>query len=126
MECKLTVEQDGIQLEAVLEIDRSKFTDKLAEDINTFWSGHQERVDNHGSHFNAALKLYGQQFFQRIAFNNFKTASWLRDQFDWNNGHGVEGFASFEVAGITLNYIDTWFIEDTIVELEITEKDGES
>ena len=125
MECVLSVDEFNIMLEAKLAIDRSKFTDKLAEEINTFWSGHRDRFANHGSHFNAALRLYGQQFFQMIAFNNFKNESWLRDQFDWEKGNGVEGFPSLEEAGITLLDIDSWFIEDTMIQLEITkEEDG--
>ncbi|GLP98666.1 hypothetical protein GCM10007891_05200 [Methylophaga thalassica] len=121
MRCTIKLDESRLELKAVFNIDRDKFTDKLAEEINHFWGGAEFREDSAGSHFNAALKLIGSKCFEEIAFNNFKSKSWLVDQFDWSKGNGVEGFPSFQEAGLELVEIDTWFIDDDLLDIEFSE-----
>ncbi len=53
----ICVDQDEIQLNLGLLVDPEIFTEELAEKINTFWSGHEERLEESGNHRVAALKL---------------------------------------------------------------------
>ncbi len=121
MQCTLKLDEGRIMLQAVFNIDRSKFTDEMAKEINQFWGDSDTRELIAGSHFNAALKLIGQKCFEEIAFNNFKSKHWLESEFDWSKGNGFEGFPSFDEAGLQLVEIDTWFIEDDLIELEFSE-----
>lgn len=122
MEVTLKLDQWDIQSELTFVVDRNKFTDKLAQEINEFWGGAKGRELSSGSHFKAALKLYAMECFRLVAFNNFKDEGWVTEQFDWSKNKGVEGFDSFEDAGLTLKNIDNWHIEFEHVELMTIDK----
>lgn len=110
----LKLDQWDIQSELTFLVDKEKFTEKLAKEINEFWGGSKSRESSAGSHFNAALKLYAQECFQLIAFNNFKDEEFVTEQFNWKakkGERGVEGFPSFEDAGLTLQNIENWHVE---------------
>ena len=111
-EVTLKLDQWDIQSELVFVVDDEKFTEALAKGINEFWTGDKRRLaECGGSNIKAALKLYAQECFQLIAFNGFLDAAYVMSQFGWNNGKGVEGFPSFEEAGLVLKDIESWGIE---------------
>lgn len=126
MKCRLKIEQGEIQVEAVLKIDRTKFTDQLAEEINKFQTGSNDRLDLHGSHFNAALKLYAEEIFNMSSGDFFISEDYITRRFDWSNGNGIEGFESFENAGIQLIRIDAFHVDCDMIELDIEETDDET
>lgn len=114
---ELKVDQDDIFLELVFEVDDEKFTEAAATEINSFWMNEKRRVDACGGDVvKAALKLYAAECFALAAFNNFKDEQWVMDQFDWSKGKGVEGFPSFQGAGIMLKKIDNLQIAFDIIE----------
>lgn len=117
MEITLKLDQWDIQSELTFVVEREKFTDEKAKEINEFWFHSEDRLSKAGSHFKAALMLYAAECFQLIAFNNFKDESWLTDQFDWNKKKGVEGFYSFDEIGLTLKNIENWHVEFDFVEI---------
>lgn len=100
-----------------MNVDRDKFTDEFATELNSFWSGADDRISEAGSVFKAALKLVAGQIFQQTAFNNFCNAASVHRCFDWKvNGGGIEGFPSFEDMGITVNRVDNLHIEEEDLE----------
>jgi hypothetical protein len=114
---ELKIDQDNIFLELVFEVDDEKFTEALASEINSFWSGHDDRLDDcEGDVVKAVIKLYAAECFALAAFNNFKDERWVMDQFDWGKDKGVEGFPSFQEAGIELKKIDNLQIGFDIIE----------
>lgn len=114
----MKLDQWDIQCEVVINLDEEKFTKQLATEINDFWSGSESRLDdNDGNVIHAALKLYAAEFFQQLAFNNFKSAEWLTDRFNWEKGNGIEGFDSLRTAGITIMSAESWFIESEHITL---------
>lgn len=109
---KLKLDQWDIQSELTFEVDESKFTEKLAKEINGFWVGDKNRIEqSENSVIKAALKLYAQECFKLIAFNNFKDEDYVMREFDWSKDKGVEGYHSFQDAGLVLKHIDNWHIE---------------
>ena len=103
------VDQDEIQLGLTLLVDPEVFTEELAEKINTFWSGHEERLDESGSHRAAALRLIAAECFAQASFNNFIHAEYVMNRFDCRLAHGgIEGFPSFHEAGLELKHIDNF------------------
>lgn len=114
---ELKVDQDDIFLELVFQVDDEKFTEAVATEINSFWMDGKRRVDACGGDVvKAALKLYAAECFALAAFNNFKNEQWVMDQFDWSKDKGVEGFPSFQEAGIVLEKIDNLQIDFDIIE----------
>ncbi len=114
---ELKVDQDDIFLELVFQVDDEKFTEAAATEINSFWMNEKRRVDACGGDVvKAALKLYAAECFALAAFNNFKDEQWVMDQFDWSKDKGVEGFPSFQEAGIVLEKIDNLQIGFDIIE----------
>ncbi len=114
---ELKIDQDDIYLDLVFEVDDEKFTEEVATEINSFWSNEKRRVDEcGGSVVKAALKLYAAECFALAAFNNFKNEGWVMDQFDWSKDKGVEGFPSFQEAGIILKRIDNLQIGFDLIE----------
>jgi hypothetical protein len=95
-------------LEMVIQIDDQKFNEQ-AKSINEFWAEDEYRVDIHGSHEKAALKMFVAECFQLVAFNNFLGASYVTDRFDWDK-EGVEGFPSLPDMGIKILSLDSWHI----------------
>ena len=118
MEIRFKLDQWDILSELIFVVDETVFTESLAKEINEFWTGADERVKQCGSHIKAALQLYAVECFQQVAFNNMKDESWVMRQFDYTKGHGIEGFASFEQAGLVLYRIDPWGIEFEHVEVD--------
>jgi hypothetical protein len=113
----LKIDQWDINLELVFEVDGEKFTEEVATEINSFWSNEKERLDEcGGSVVKAALKLYAAECFSLAAFNNFKDEQWVMDQFDWSKDKGIEGFPSFQEAGIELKKIDNLQIGFDLIE----------
>ncbi len=111
-EVTLKLDQWDIQSELVFVVDEEKFTEAMATEINSFWSGDKHRIaQSSGSVIKAALKLYARECFEMVAFNNFKDEAWLTREFDWSQDKGVEGFPSFKEAGLVLKSIDSWGIE---------------
>ena len=105
----ICVDQDEIQLALTLLVDPEVFTEELAELINTFWSGHEERLEESGSHRTAALKLIAAECFAQASFNNFIHAEYVMNRFDCRLAHGgIEGFPSFHEAGLNLTNIDNF------------------
>ncbi|MCK0187895.1 DUF2528 family protein [Aeromonas hydrophila] len=114
---ELKVDQDDIFLELVFEVDDEKFTEAAATEINSFWMNEKRRVAACGGDVvKAALKLYAAECFALAAFNNFKDEQWVMDQFDWSKDKGIEGFPSFQEAGIVLKKIDNLQIGFDIIE----------
>lgn len=114
---ELKVDQDDIFLELVFQVDDEKFTEAVATEINSFWMNEKIRVDACGGDVvKAALKLYAAECFALAAFNNFKNAQWVMDQFDWSKDKGVEGFPSFQEAGIVLEKIDNLQFDFDVIE----------
>ena len=114
---ELKIDQDDIYVELTFEVDDEKFTEEAATEINSFWMNEKRRVEKcGGSVVKAALKLYAIECFTQAAFNNFKNEEWVMSQFDWSKGKGIEGFPSFEEAGIVLKRIDNLQIEFDHVE----------
>lgn len=114
---ELKVDQDDIFLELVFEVDDEKFTEELASEINSFWSGHEGRLEDcDGDAVKAALKLYAAECFSKAAFNNLIGPRWVMDQFDWSKDKGVEGFPSFQEAGIVLEKIDNLQFDFDVIE----------
>lgn len=121
IEITVKLDQWEIQSELTFVVDKDKFTDDLAKNINQFWGDADYRLEEAGSHFNAAIRLYAQECFRLIAFNNFKDESFVTEQFNWKaekGEKGVEGFPSFEEAGLTLKNIENWHIEFEHVSIE--------
>jgi hypothetical protein len=111
-EVTLKLDQWDIQSELVFVVDDEKFTETLATEINSFWSGEKDRIDRcGGSVIKAALRLYARECFDMVACKSFVTESYVTNKFDWNEGYGVEGFPSFAEAGLTLKRIDSFGIE---------------
>lgn len=114
---ELKVDQGDICIELVFEVDDEKFTEAAATEINSFWMNEIRRVNKCGGDVvKAALKLYAAECFTLAAFNNFKDEQWVMDQFDWSKDKGVEGFPSFQKAGIVLKKIDNLQIGFDIIE----------
>ncbi|HGE8241964.1 DUF2528 family protein [Aeromonas veronii] len=114
---ELKVDQGDIFLELVFEVDDEKFTEAAAIEINSFWMNETRRVNACGGDVvKAALKLYAAECFALAAFNNFKDEQWVMDQFDWSKDKGIEGFPSFQKAGIELKKIDNLQIGFDIIE----------
>lgn len=115
---KIMLDQWDIQSELIFEVDDEKLTEQLAAEINNFWSGDIDRLDNsEGSVIDAALKLYAVECFQLVAFNNFYDEEYVTRKFDWSRGEGVEGFPSFSDAGIKLIEIGNWGIDFDFVKI---------
>ncbi|MBO2698134.1 DUF2528 family protein [Shewanella algae] len=115
---KFNLDQWDISSELTLEVDEDKFTHELAEEINNFWSDDDYRINQcDGSVIDAALRLYAVECFTLIAFNNFKDEDYVMAQFDWSKGRGIEGFHSFQDAGLVLKDIENWHIEFEHVQL---------
>lgn len=114
---ELKVDQGDIFLELVFEVDDEKFTEAAAAEINSFWMNETRRVNKCGGDVvKAALKLYAAECFALAAFNDFKDEQWVMDQFDWSKDKGIEGFPSFQNAGIELKKIDNLQIGFDIIE----------
>ncbi|WP_421210036.1 DUF2528 family protein [Aeromonas enteropelogenes] len=117
MEVTFKLDQWDIQSELVFVVDETVFTEERAQVVNEFWCDSDGRFEDAGSHVMAALTLYAVECFRQVAFNNFKTAAWVMAKFDWSKeGQGVEGFFSFEEAGLKLKEIEPWHIEFEHVE----------
>lgn len=95
---------------SVTVIDEDKFKQRC-EGINKFFCSSDYRKDLFGSHEKAGFAMFCAECFQQIAFNNFKSESWLTRQFDWSKGGGIEGYPDMESMGITIDEINTWFID---------------
>lgn len=115
---KISLDQWDIQSELVFEVNDDVFTEKLAAEINNFWSGDEDRLEKSGaSVIDAALKLYAAECFQLVAFNNFYDEEYVTKKFDWSLGEGVEGFPSFSDAGIKLIEIGNWGVDFDFVKI---------
>ena len=109
------VDQFDICLSLKIKVDESKFTEAEAKECNMFWSNHSQRLEESGSHRMAALKLYAAECFQLASFNNFIDAEWVMQQFDYENGKGVEGFTRFEDCGLKLLSVDNFHFDAEII-----------
>jgi len=110
MEVTLKLDQWEIQSALTFLVDETKFTEEKAKEINDFWSNEDERLMACGTNIRAALKLYAVECFRLAGSGNMRDEEWVVEQFDWGNGKGVEGFPSFEEAGLQLKHIDEWGI----------------
>jgi hypothetical protein len=99
-------------------VDENKFN-KVCVDINQYFDNADYRAKYHGSHEKAGLALFAAKCFEHISFNNFKDEKWLTEQFDWENGKGIEGFPSMNTFGVTIEFISSWFIDSE--DIQITE-----
>ncbi|MDC0611911.1 DUF2528 family protein [Vibrio sp.] len=97
-------------------VDEAKFN-KECEEINKFFMDDEYRRNRHGSHIKAGLAMFAAECFQQMAFNNFKDEKWLAEQFDWSKGKGVEGYPSIEDLGITIDDVESWFIDSDEIEI---------
>lgn len=115
---KILLDQWDIQSELIFKVNDDVFTEKLAAEINNFWSGDEDRLEQSGaSVIDAALKLYAAECFQLVAFNNFYDEEYVTKKFDWSRGEGVEGFPSFSDAGIKLIEIGNWGVDFDFVKI---------
>jgi hypothetical protein len=106
---------DLFTLELIIEVDDNKL-EKCAKFINEFWSDDDERLDLHGSHENAVLKMFAAKCFEEVAFNNFQSESSITRRF---NDNEFEGYPSLDVMGIKILELHTWHITDENIELEL-------
>ena len=105
-------------LQMTIQIDDQKFN-KQAKNINEFFVEADYRVDIHGTHEKAALKMFVAECFQLVAFNNFLNDSYVTDKFDWDKD-GVEGFPSLPDMGIEILSLESWHIDaEEIIETEV-------
>lgn len=109
MEVTLKLDQWDIQSELTFLVDESKFTEEKAKEVNDFWSNEGERLSACGTNVRAALKLYAVECFRLAGPNGF-FAECIERQFDWDQGKGIEGFPSFNEAGLKLKRIESWGI----------------
>lgn len=110
MEVTLRLDQWDIQSELTFLVDETKFTEEKAKEINDFWSNSDDRLEKCGTNVRAALKLYAVECFRLAGYENMLDHEWVAKQFDWYSGKGIEGFPSFEEAGLQLKSIDAWGI----------------
>ncbi|WGY45257.1 DUF2528 family protein [Vibrio sp. ABG19] len=97
-------------------VDEAKFN-KECEEINKFFMDYEYRASQHGSHIKAGLAMFAAECFQQMAFNNFKDEKWLTEQFDWSKGKGVEGYPSIDDLGITIDDVESWFVDSDEIEI---------
>ena len=83
------------KIDVVIEIDNEKVTNKDLHEINNFWSGSDDRVDEEdGSVLNAVLKMLANVIFSNQLYYGFGTSGSIR-KFDWDK-EGVEGWPKMD------------------------------
>jgi hypothetical protein len=93
-------------------IDRDICTDEKLLEINSFWSGAEQRLSRSaGSPLKAVLKMLGTAV-ARETIQSFDA----KDAFDWSKGRGVEGWPALDGShGITLlDFNEYTFDEDEV------------
>ena len=95
------VSQESSDAEVTLRVDHSILTPELAEEINHFWSGHEDRYSyTDDDHVLAVIKLAAVNFIGLVyeVMNDYTTEG-MQSIFD-----GMEGWGgSAEFHGITLH-----------------------
>lgn len=117
---KIKLKSGTFQMDMEMEVsivDEEKFR-KECEGINKFFSGAEYRAVQHGNDVKAGLAMFAAECFQQMAFNNFKDERWLAHQFDWESEKGIEGYPCIPDLGITIDSIDSWFIDSNDIEIE--------
>ncbi|GAB2933460.1 DUF2528 family protein [Rheinheimera gaetbuli] len=109
---KYKVAGEWYDWEVTLEVDHDVLTPELANEINTFWSGSEDRADQeNGSHVKAVIRFAGTMFINLMlnsygaTFHESNEDSgkiWTRDLFKeegWPENTGIRVIAaSVEVA----------------------------
>jgi len=115
-----TIKCDMLDIKMVVKVlDKEKFEAAMT-DTNKFWGGDDYRAMCYGGHVLAGLKMFAQECFQQIAFNNFLDPEWLKCQFDWSQKFkGIEGFSDFDSAGLEVTEIESWFICTDEIEINL-------
>lgn len=101
-----------------VEVDHDVMTDAKLHEINRFWSGADERIqDYEGSVLWAVLVMLAQRCL-RLSITELGS---VKDCFNWKTGHGVEGWPTMDGSdGITLISVDDFeFDEDEFVVKEV-------
>lgn len=121
---KYKIQGEWYDWEVTLEVDHDVLTPELANEINTFWSGWEDRVEQeNGSHVKAVIRFagtlcinemlrnFGTEFYES---NKEASAVWTKDLFDqegWPENPGIRVIAaSVEVAdydGVSLKELTT-------------------
>ena len=117
---KYHIDCDTLNTAMVLEVtDEAKFKEAMVI-TNNFWGDAKFRSDRDGGEVLAGLKLFSQECFQQIAFNNFLDGDYLEYKFDWSKeNQGIEGFCDFATAGIKVIDINSWFVEPGEIDISL-------
>lgn len=101
--------------EVVIEIDHDVCTEANLRELNNFWGGAEDRVnDEDGDVTKAVLKLLCAEILRRSvsAFDAVQS-------FNWNAGKGVEGWPSMDGSfGIKIISYDELEISTSDIEIE--------
>lgn len=102
---KITVDYDW-KADVTFIIDDNKFTEEVAKDINSFWSGADYRLDNEGNAFDGVIKMLSGILLS-MATDRGLSVHGLIHEFDWGKCNGVEGWPNLDGSyGIKLHAID--------------------
>ena len=109
--------------EMVVEIDHSLITEEDLHNINKFWSNADGRLmEEEGNILNVVLKMLFQHLLMLQIETGWATHG-LIDRFDWDKGHGQEGWTKMDGStGIQLIDIDEFSFETS----DMTIKEEES
>lgn len=101
-------------------VDESKFTEEMVEETLGFWGkNYRDTIVSKagGDVRRAFLMMVSAACVEKAAFNNFLDEEYVMYQFDWSKDQGVEGFPSFDEAGIKLVVIDNLHVEASQIEV---------
>lgn len=103
---KITVDYDW-KADVTFIIDDEKFTEEVAKDINSFWSGADYRLsEDDGTAFGGVIKMLSGILLS-MATERGLSVHGLINEFDWDKDNGVEGWPNLDGSyGIKLHDID--------------------
>lgn len=114
---KYKVTYDFFDLE--VEIDHEVMTDEKLHEINNFWSSAEYRFKskNNSNITATVLKLLAAEVF-RQSIISYRPI----DEFDWNNGKGIEGWPSMDGSyGIKITHVDEVYFDHDEMTVEIVD-----
>ena len=121
---RFTLKDTWRDWEVVIEADLDILTDELAEEINEFWSGHEERASEAPDLVHAVVKMAAERWIGLLleagvnrASTNEQARLWTKDLHEMEGWGGWHEDKPYGLSGLRLVSADV----DADPELEFTE-----
>ncbi|HSX60232.1 MAG TPA: DUF2528 family protein [Tahibacter sp.] len=114
---RYTIVHDATGMSIMLDVDLSKLTAELADEINRFWIEWEWRLDTHdGDVIAVVIKLAAQRFLALLLED--EDSRWAQHEFDRSEGwppHGAHGIKLVDCDGLPVLDLDELSIIESVV-----------